>query len=156
MLHRLDCVVSMFTALQHQDSGTEEKGPRAVACVLASLTPAVPCASDAFSILNDLRRSTLQLQLCLNALRVVCMLSIVGVLTEQQKQGVVALLGGTPRPAGLGASSISKGHAPESSLFLLPEPASITQVRKRLAGLSLAGVFDWLLWMEIVKLPDPK
>jgi hypothetical protein len=158
MLHRLDHCVATFITMQHDNPSADNgnDGRRTVARLLASLTPAVPWACNAFQILSDEHRAALRLQLCsIPLIRVVCMLSSVGLLTKEQEQGVVALLGGTPRQADASGSSTSIGSASESSFFLLPEPASVVEARER-RGLSLADVFDWLLWFEVAKLPDSK
>jgi hypothetical protein len=153
MLHRLDYVVLFFTRMQHEDQGVYDsyEDMCAAAYMLASLTPAVPWASDAFHILSDQHRAALQLQLCsVPLIRVVCMLSVVGLLPQQQEQGVVELLGGTPRGAGLSTSSTSKGHTSQSSFFLLPEPESIAQARQQ-HGVSLANLLEVLLFVECDK-----
>jgi hypothetical protein len=81
-------------------------------------------------------------QLCtVPLLRAVCMLASVGLLTEQQKQGVVALLGGTPD-----RNSSSRGSS--SPLFLLvEEPPELQQLRQS-KGISLAELGVAMLWFD--------
>jgi hypothetical protein len=63
------------------------------------------------------------------ALRAVCMLAVAGLLTGQQKQGVVALLGGVP-----GDSTNSSSPIPRPPLL---EPFSLAALRQE-GGISLA------------------
>jgi hypothetical protein len=104
----------------------------------------------------------LQLLMCAYPLlRVVCMLAIAGFLSDQQKQGVVALLVGPPNTStsistsistsSLTASSISsvsstQGRVPPTPDSVLPveEPAEL-QTRRAQQGIPLLHMFHALL-----------
>jgi hypothetical protein len=178
MLRSLDYQVALFIyTWQEQQSlvGTQKfhenaaQVPRAIegqqhqavqaALVLASLVPAVPCDKDAWKGANEDLLATWQFHLCANPLiRVVCMLGLTGLLSEQQKQGVVALLGGSTTGSTGSAedsSSCAYEHLSVRSALLLPEPASIAQPRQN-HGISLADLSSALLWVEHQRLSDPE
>jgi hypothetical protein len=93
------------------------------------------------------------------SLRTVAMLAMVGALTEQQKQGVVALLG--ERSSGcsnVGASdnastTSATGSTNNSSSMVLEEPAELVSMRAK-DGTTLADLFQALLFTLFKQVPE--
>jgi hypothetical protein len=72
--------------------------------------------------------------------RTVSMLATVGLLTKQQKQGMVALLGGA-------ASHSSDGDSSTTSCLLIEEPLSLVEARQQ-SGITLQDLAVSLLWVS--------
>jgi hypothetical protein len=140
--------------------------------MLAALTPAVPWErvkeatswdNLAFTKVRAYGKfAVLQIQLCAHPLlRVVSMLAGVGRLTEQQKQGVLALLGGVLRTENSNSTSEhavvdsrSASEPPHQLSLLLPEPTLVSALRQQ-HGVSLAQLAVFVLWTQRKRLHEP-
>jgi hypothetical protein len=86
-------------------------------------------------------------------LHAICMLALAGHLTEQQKQGVVVLLGGGSSTSNIDSTSsmgavAGANAAVTASCLPIPEPSSLAQARQE-AGVSLQD-----LAMALLRPPD--
>jgi hypothetical protein len=174
VLSEIDACVSTFIRFQFDNNTAQQRLPERkdvvrVALQLASLAPAVPlsrfraatgCDTLAFLMFKTYRKlAALPILMCAHPLlRVVCMLALMGLLTEHQRQGVVALLGGVCSSSCPGgdvaeSSSMAVGAQQQSSL-LIPEPASLSAIRQQ-HNLSLSQLAVFMLWTQRSQLPDP-
>jgi hypothetical protein len=174
MLIEMDACVSTFLRSQFGNNTAQQAFPEKgdavrVALQLASLVPAVPWNRfreakvwDAPELSLYKKLAALAVQMCAHPLlRVVCMLALVGLLTEHQRQGVVALLGGVCSSSCVASASgsVTAGsmaeEAQRQSSLLIPEPASVAATRKQ-HNTSLSHLAVVTLWTQWGYLPDPR